>query len=136
MLSTSPELAHRALDAAPDAMIILDEDGIIRFANRQVSTLFGYGMWATLLGRYLAALDVPEGAVGRDLLPRDRLAVDDDLDGHRPRIADAGALGVPVRLLAQGAGADLSPPWRRLGVEVGGSAVAIFVQPTALTAAM
>jgi two-component system, sensor histidine kinase len=42
MLSTSAELARSALDAAPDAMIILDEDGIVRFANRQVSALFGY----------------------------------------------------------------------------------------------
>src|SRR5215831_16834012 len=42
MLSTSSELARRALDAAPDAMIIIDDAGIIRFANRQVSALFGY----------------------------------------------------------------------------------------------
>jgi PAS domain S-box-containing protein len=42
MQSTSAELARSALDAAPDAMIIIDEAGIIRFANRQVSILFGY----------------------------------------------------------------------------------------------
>jgi PAS domain S-box-containing protein len=42
MLSTSAELARSALDAAPDAMIIIDDAGIIRFANRQVSALFGY----------------------------------------------------------------------------------------------
>jgi PAS domain S-box-containing protein len=42
MLSTSAELARIALDAAPDAMIIVDAEGIIRFANRQVSVLFGY----------------------------------------------------------------------------------------------
>lgn len=42
MPSTSAELARCALDAAPDAMIILDGAGIIRFANRQASTLFGY----------------------------------------------------------------------------------------------
>jgi two-component system, sensor histidine kinase len=42
MLSTSAELARRALDAAPDAMIIIDDAGIIRFANHQVSALFGY----------------------------------------------------------------------------------------------
>jgi two-component system, sensor histidine kinase len=42
MLSTSVELARRALDAAPDAMIIIDATGIVRFANRQVSALFGY----------------------------------------------------------------------------------------------
>jgi PAS domain S-box-containing protein len=42
MLSTSTELAHSALDAAPDAMVIIDGSGIIRYANRQVSALFGY----------------------------------------------------------------------------------------------
>src|SRR3974377_1914608 len=42
MLSASAELARSALDAAPDAMIIVDGDGIIQFANRQVSALFGY----------------------------------------------------------------------------------------------
>ena len=35
------ELARHALDAAPDAMIIIDAAGTIRFANRQVSALFG-----------------------------------------------------------------------------------------------
>jgi PAS domain S-box-containing protein len=42
MLTTTPELARGALEAAPDAMIIIDAAGIIRFANRQVSALFGY----------------------------------------------------------------------------------------------
>ena len=42
MLHTSAELARSALDAAPDAMIIIDDAGVIRFANRQVSALFGY----------------------------------------------------------------------------------------------
>jgi two-component system, sensor histidine kinase len=42
MLSASAELARSALDAAPDALIIIDSAGIIRFANRQVSALFGY----------------------------------------------------------------------------------------------
>jgi PAS domain S-box-containing protein len=40
--TTPPELARSALDAAPDAMIIIDASGIIRFTNRQVSALFGY----------------------------------------------------------------------------------------------
>ena len=43
MLTLPEELARTALDAAPDALIIIDEGGIIRFANRQASTLFGYG---------------------------------------------------------------------------------------------
>jgi PAS domain S-box-containing protein len=42
MRSTPPELARSALDAAPDAMIIIDQHGIICFANRQMSALFGY----------------------------------------------------------------------------------------------
>lgn len=42
MLQASGELARSALDAAPDAMIIIDDQGIIRFANRQITALFGY----------------------------------------------------------------------------------------------
>ena len=42
MFSTPAELARSALDAAPDAMIIIDPSGQIRFANRQLSVLFGY----------------------------------------------------------------------------------------------
>ncbi len=41
-LLLSPDLAHRVLDAAPDAMILLDGSGLIRFANRQAAALFGY----------------------------------------------------------------------------------------------
>ena len=42
MLSATPELARKALDAAPDAMIIIDAAGYVRFANRQASSIFGY----------------------------------------------------------------------------------------------
>lgn len=42
MQSIPPELARSALDAAPDAMIIIDAAGIVRYANKQVSALFGY----------------------------------------------------------------------------------------------
>ena len=42
MRLTSPELARAALEAAPDAMIIIDAEGVIRFVNRQVFALFGY----------------------------------------------------------------------------------------------
>ncbi len=42
MRLTPPELARSALEAAPDAMIIIDGEGIIRFVNRQVFALFGY----------------------------------------------------------------------------------------------
>lgn len=40
MRSTPPELARSALDAAPDAMIIIDASGAIVYANRQLSALF------------------------------------------------------------------------------------------------
>ena len=42
MRTAPPSLASSALDAAPDAMVIIDAAGIIRFTNRQVSALFGY----------------------------------------------------------------------------------------------
>ena len=42
MQRLSRQLARSALDAAPDAMIIIDDSGAIRFANRQASALFGY----------------------------------------------------------------------------------------------
>jgi PAS domain S-box-containing protein len=42
MQSAAPELARSALDAAPDAMIIIDDAGVLRYANRQVSALFGF----------------------------------------------------------------------------------------------
>jgi two-component system, sensor histidine kinase len=42
MLSIPPELARSALDASPDAMVIIDASGVIRFANKQVSAVFGY----------------------------------------------------------------------------------------------
>ena len=42
MLTTPAEFARGALEAAPDAMIIIDSSGIVCYANRQVSSLFGY----------------------------------------------------------------------------------------------
>ena len=42
MLSLPAELARTVLDAAPDALIVIDAGGVIRFANRQASVLFGY----------------------------------------------------------------------------------------------
>ena len=42
MRTVPPDLARSALDAAPDAIIIIDAAGIIRFTNRQVSAVFGY----------------------------------------------------------------------------------------------
>src|SRR5262249_6612085 len=49
MQAPSSELARSVLDAAPDAMIIIDDTGRIRFANRQVSALFGYS-YAEIIG--------------------------------------------------------------------------------------
>jgi PAS domain S-box-containing protein len=43
MHTAPPDLARSALDAAPDAMVIIDASGVIRFTNRQVAVLFGYG---------------------------------------------------------------------------------------------
>jgi protein-histidine pros-kinase len=42
MIAIPPALARSVLDDAPDAMIIIDAFGIVWFANRQVSALFGY----------------------------------------------------------------------------------------------
>lgn len=42
MLTIPADLARSALDAAPDAMIIIDPRGAILYANRQVAALFGY----------------------------------------------------------------------------------------------
>jgi two-component system, sensor histidine kinase len=42
MLTIPADLARDALEAAPDAMIIIDASGVVRYANRQVSVLFGY----------------------------------------------------------------------------------------------
>ena len=42
MRLTPPELARSALEAAPDAMLIVDAAGLVRFVNRQVFALFGY----------------------------------------------------------------------------------------------
>jgi PAS domain S-box-containing protein len=58
MLSIPPELARSALDAAPDAMIIIDDSGVVCFANRQVSALFGYAS-ADVIGKPVECL-LPE----------------------------------------------------------------------------
>lgn len=58
MRSTPPEFARSALDAAPDAMIIIDSGGTIRFANRQVSVVFGHGH-DEIVGRNIEVL-MPE----------------------------------------------------------------------------
>ncbi len=58
MLYAPADLARSALEAAPDALIIIDATGVIRFANRQVSALFGYSHDA-LVGQHVELL-MPE----------------------------------------------------------------------------
>jgi two-component system, sensor histidine kinase len=58
MQTVSSELARSALDAAPDAMIIIDDSGVIFFANRQVSALFGYPH-VDIIGKHVECL-MPE----------------------------------------------------------------------------
>ena len=70
MLSTPADLARSALDAAPDAMIIIDAAGIIRFTNRQVSALFGYAH-DEIIGQRVEML-MPERFALRHVGHRDR----------------------------------------------------------------
>src|SRR6266487_1543208 len=69
MQSIPPELASSALDAAPDAMIIIDASGAIRYANRQVSALFGYPP-EDIIGKEVERL-MPERYRARHLGHRD-----------------------------------------------------------------
>ncbi len=69
MHSLSSELARSVLDAAPDAMVIIDDTGTIRFANRQVSALFGYGQ-GEVIGVAVEQL-MPERFRGRHRAHRD-----------------------------------------------------------------
>jgi two-component system, sensor histidine kinase len=72
MRSTPPELARSALDAAPDAMIIIDGSGSILYANRQVSALFGY-THEEVIGLLIEQL-LPERFRARHLAHRDNYA--------------------------------------------------------------
>ena len=69
-MSTPPELAGSVLDAAPDAMMVIDDSGIVRYANRQISAMFGYA--------YDEVVSRPVG-----LLMPDR-SRGPDVDGHGP----------------------------------------------------
>ena len=68
MLLLPPELALSALDAAPDAMLIVDASGVIRFTNRQVSALFGYSH-DEVVGQHVEVL-LPERFRGRHVAHR------------------------------------------------------------------
>ncbi len=63
MQALSGELARSALDAAPDALLIIDAQGIVRFANAQASVLFGYPH-EELIGQQMERL-MPERFRGR-----------------------------------------------------------------------
>jgi PAS domain S-box-containing protein len=58
LLDCHPEVSRQLLDAAPDAMIVVDHDGAIEFANRQTEEVFGYCR-DELVGRPLDLL-IPE----------------------------------------------------------------------------
>ena len=58
MQALTGELARSVLDAAPDALIIIDAEGIVRFANAQATVLFGYPH-EELVGQHLESL-IPE----------------------------------------------------------------------------
>jgi PAS domain S-box-containing protein len=68
MQSASADLARRALEAAPDAMIIIDEAGVIRYANHQVAALFGHAHEA-IIGHNVEIL-MPERFRGRHVAHR------------------------------------------------------------------
>lgn len=65
MQALTGEFARSALDAAPDALIIIDAEGIIRFANAQASALFGFPN-EELVGQRLEQL-IPERFRARHL---------------------------------------------------------------------
>jgi two-component system, sensor histidine kinase len=79
-----PEVIRIALEDAPDAMLIVDAAGTIRFANENVTTLFGY-LHPELIGQSVEAL-MPErfrsGHVAyRGTFARDKKAR--PMGGHR-----------------------------------------------------
>lgn len=69
MQSLTGEFARSALDAAPDALLIVDRGGTVRFANRQASALFGYSH-ERLIGQRIEQL-LPERFRGAHTAHRD-----------------------------------------------------------------
>src|SRR5215472_15919569 len=63
MQALTGELARSVLDAAPDALIVIDAEGIVRFANAQALALFGYPH-EELVGLHLERL-IPERFAAR-----------------------------------------------------------------------
>jgi len=87
MIAIPPALARRVLDAAPDAMVVIDTFGTIWFANRQVSALFGYDH---------------DEIIGHDfdMLMPERLRA--ELAGHRGDVVGGVVSSVRVRPLGPG----------------------------------
>jgi PAS domain S-box-containing protein len=83
MQTLTGELARSALDAAPDALIIVDAAGTVRFANRQASALFGY-THEQLIGQPLEQL-LPERFRARHVGDREGF-----FGAPRPRPMGAG----------------------------------------------
>ncbi len=61
MQRLAPEFLEALLDAAPDALVVVDEAGRIHYVNPQAERLFGYAS-ETLLGRPVEDLVPPERA--------------------------------------------------------------------------
>lgn len=80
------ELARSALDAAPDALVIIDAGGVVCFANRQASALFGY-RHEQLVGQAVERL-LPERFRGRHVADRQGYFV-------APRLRPMG-VGLPL----------------------------------------
>jgi len=70
MRAIPAELAQSALDAAPDAMLIVDGAGVVQYANRQVSALFGYAH-EEIIGKTIELL-LPERFRSHHVGHRDR----------------------------------------------------------------
>ncbi len=68
------ERFRELLESAPDAMVIVNEDGEIVLVNAQVETVFGYGR-EELLGRRVEVL-VPERRRGTHVLEREGYVAD------------------------------------------------------------
>ena len=85
MSGFSTELNQSILDSAPDAMVIVDGEGTILFANQQVSALFGHAA-ADIVGQPIETL-IPERFHGRHV-------------GHR----ESYGSGMKVRPMGTGLG--------------------------------
>ena len=92
MIRIPPALALSTLDAAPDAMLIIDTSGTICFTNRQVSALFGYPH-DEIIGEVIEKL-LPERFRAQHI-------------GHRERYVDN------LRMRPMGAGLELFGRRRR-----------------------